>query len=226
MMGRSHALTGIAAGIGATYAITLSVPAAIAGTAVCTGAALLPDIDHPNSTVSHTFGPVTQAFCWIMNHLTGGHRRGTHSIAGIAALGAIAEFGVLYRHAARPALYVPAQIALCVIIILTFAGAIRLLKIPGWIDDFAPVPIVIALVCLTDVPLEIIPPALMLGAAIHILGDVVTRQGCPIFWPLDQKNYRLNLFTTNGKVERLIVVPLVIITIVAELVWKVFAATH
>lgn len=214
MMGRTHALTGIAAGVGATYVVTLSVPAAIVGTVFCAGAALVPDIDHQESTITKTFGPVTGLLSWLVRKISGGHRYGTHSVLGILICGALARYGVMYRHT------VPGQAVLIVIMCLGFAGVIRLLRIPGWFDDLAPIPVVIAIVRFTDISLAIIPPALMLGCAIHVLGDVVTKGGCPLWWPFSKVRVKLALFKTNGITERLIVTPLVLVGIFGGIFWK------
>lgn len=207
MMGRSHALTGVAAGIGATYVTVVPVPAAIVGTVFCAGAALVPDIDHHNSTITKTFGPITAVLSWVVRKISGGHRYGTHSIFGIGTAGAMAQYGVMYRHT------IPGQVVLSVIMILGFAGMIRLFRIPGWFDDVAPIPIVIGIVHFTDLPLGIIPPALVLGCAIHVIGDVVTKSGCPLFWPFSKTRVKLALFKTNGFCEKWIVTPVVILGI-------------
>lgn len=62
MMGRSHALSGGLAGLLLAPALGLdafsdSVPFAV----TCAGYALLPDLDHPSSTVTRSLGPVTRA---------------------------------------------------------------------------------------------------------------------------------------------------------------------
>jgi membrane-bound metal-dependent hydrolase YbcI (DUF457 family) len=214
MMGKTHALTGVAIGVGITYIISMPVMTAITGTLICAGAALLPDIDHNRSTVSSTYGPITKLFSWIVNSLTGGHRRGTHSIVGIGVIWLVAERGVIHRDDPW------GQVTLCIMMILCFAGVIRLLKIPGWLDDVAPIPIVIGLVCLTDLPMEIVPPAILIGCAVHVLGDVVTKSGCPLYWPVSKKNVKLALFVTNGKVERWIVTPLVWAAIMVGIGYK------
>lgn len=216
MMGRSHALTGLAAGIYGAYAANVPVPAGIAGAILCTGAAILPDIDHHRSTVSNMYGPVTRVFSWTINKLTGGHRRGTHSVPGILGLAIVAQAGVVYRHEWY------GQVPISLIMILCLGGAIRLLKIPGWWDDFVPFPIVAGIVFLTDVPLGIVPVAVALGCMIHVAGDMVTKQGCPIMWPLSDKKTALALFKTNGRIERWIVVPLTVALILGELGWIVY----
>ncbi|WP_424563184.1 metal-dependent hydrolase, partial [Trebonia sp.] len=48
----------------------------------------MPDIDHPDSTISREFGFLTQAFAWLVDRLSGGHRHGTHSFVGIAVFSA------------------------------------------------------------------------------------------------------------------------------------------
>lgn len=219
MMGRTHVLTGIAGGIGTTYLVTMSVPSAIAGTILCAGAALVPDLDHKEATITRTFGPITKVLSFLVRKASGGHRVGTHSFLGIALVGAMAQYGVVYRSE------LPAQIVLCTLMCLALGGAIRMLRIPGWLDDVAPIPVVIGLVCFTDVPLEIVPPALMLGCAIHVMGDVVTKGGCPLWWPLSHKRVKLALFKTNGVTERWIVAPALILVIVAGIFWKLLDIT-
>jgi len=217
MMGKTHWLTGLAAGVGGAYLTGIPVWDGILGAALCTGAAILPDIDHPRSTISNMYGPLTRGFCWIMGKLTGGHRRGTHSIAGVGMLGVVAQLGVENRHT------VPGMVALSVIMILCLAGAVRIMKIPGWIDDVLPIPVVLAVVCLTDIRLDTVPVAVMAGCLIHILGDMVTPMGCPIFWPFSGKNVRFNLFKTNGITERYVVTPLMIVIIVGTFAWMFYS---
>lgn len=216
MMGRTHALTGTAAGLGASlYLAHLSLVPTVISTVVCTGSALLPDMDHKNATAANVYGPVTRAASWLVRTVSGGHRHGTHSLAGILILGAILEAGVLYRHTAWGAAI------LCTVLILALASAVRLLKIPGWFDDFAPIPLVIGIVAFTNVSLIIIPYVVMWGCFIHALGDCVTKEGVPWLWPVSSKNFKLALFTTNGFTERYVILPLVTLGIIVEVVWKV-----
>lgn len=216
MMGKAHALTGIAAGLGMTlYAAEFPVSDVVIGTAVCAGAALLPDIDHPNSTISKTFGPLTGGLSWVMNTITGGHRRGTHSLPGIFLMGIGTQAAVMYRETTA------GKVALCLILSLLMSALVRLLHIPGWFDDFIPIPIVAGIVCLTSVPLDIVPVALMAGCLVHVVGDIMTKTSCPIFWPFSKSGVKLALFKTNGPFERYVVVPATVLGIVAEIVWKV-----
>jgi membrane-bound metal-dependent hydrolase YbcI (DUF457 family) len=88
MLGRDHALSGALAfaALGPSLHVTGSHLAA--GVLLTAGAGTLPDIDHPDSTISREFGFLTQAFAWLVDRLSGGHRHGTHSLVGIAVFSA------------------------------------------------------------------------------------------------------------------------------------------
>ncbi len=201
MMGRSHALSaaGVAALAWAAHG-PLGLAEVVIGGATVIGGAMLPDIDHKHSTASNTFGPITQIFCYVANKITGGHRRGTHSIFGALVLGGIAYEGIDLRHG-------PAAALVIIPLILAWASVVRLFKIPGWLDDLAPVPAALALVIMTSVPLWYVPYALIAGCLIHDAGDLITKVKIPIFWPFSRTGYALNLIKTNGTVERWIIVP-------------------
>lgn len=216
MMGKTHALTGTAAGLGASlYLAHLSLVPTVIGTAVCTGAALLPDMDHPRATAANVYGPITRTMSWVVRTITGGHRRGTHSLFGILVLGCLVQGAVMYRYT------LPGKIILSTVMILALASAVRLLQIPGWFDDFAPIPLVIGIVGFTSTSLVIVPWAIVWGCLIHTLGDMVTLEGVPLFWPFSGRNMKLALFKTNGFAERYVILPLVSINIVVEIVWRV-----
>lgn len=208
MMGRSHALTGTLA----YQVVALYQPQPIwqmvLGTAVCTGAALFPDIDHPNSTLTATYGPVTRVLSWLIRKLSGGHRKGTHSLVGIGLLGLAAHACVTYLGT------IGGRIGLTVLLTLALAGVVRLFHIDGYLDDLAPIPVALALVWLQPVSLTFVPVALVIGALAHMVGDMLTKMPVYITWPFSDKGIALDLFTTGKRVERWIVVPLVCLAIV------------
>ncbi|GIE76545.1 membrane protein [Actinoplanes philippinensis] len=109
MLGKSHALSG---GVGWLAGSALAAAAGhappavavVAGAAVSTGMALLPDLDHPESTVARTLGPLTRilagavsigaaslrsASCrhCLTGRGRGGHRGITHTAVGAVVLG-------------------------------------------------------------------------------------------------------------------------------------------
>jgi membrane-bound metal-dependent hydrolase YbcI (DUF457 family) len=92
-MGRSHAVSGGVAFLAPASVLNLSPWTLLLGASVCAGAAVLPDIDHPGSGVSRTFGPVTQTFASVVGKLSGGHRNGTHSYAGAGVFSLLAFTG-------------------------------------------------------------------------------------------------------------------------------------
>ena len=83
MLGRDHALSGalVFAALGPSLHMTGSHLGA--GVLLATGAGVLPDVDHPDSPISREFGFLTEAFAWLVDRLSGGHRHGTHSLVGI-----------------------------------------------------------------------------------------------------------------------------------------------
>lgn len=84
MMGRTHALSGLALFAAGSLLVDLPTGSVLLGGAVCAGAAVLPDIDHPGSGISRTFGPITRSLAWVVGKVSGGHRNGTHSALGAA----------------------------------------------------------------------------------------------------------------------------------------------
>jgi membrane-bound metal-dependent hydrolase YbcI (DUF457 family) len=217
MMGRSHFVSGIVAFETVAGHLHYTPGQAVVGAFVTSCAALLPDIDHPKATVSRTFGPISSGVSRAIAALAGGHRKGTHCLLGIAFLGMVAQACVMYRHA------VLSMLVLSVILILTLAAGVRILRIPGWIDDLAPIPVVLTGVVFTNIDLTSVPIALVIGCLAHVLGDCLTNSGCPIFWPLSDERLKFGLFRTNGKAERLIVFPVLLVVAVGMAMWKIWA---
>ena len=236
VLGRTHALSGAVAGTAAGVAMThlapggtlagaaagLGVapltPAGVAVAAVLTaGAAVLPDIDHPDATIARSFGLVTRAFAWLVEHLSGGHRHGTHSLAGVAVFTAAAYAAVLYRHT------LPGKIALGLLLTLVIAAALRALKIGGHAADLLAVAGA-AGVLWSGFGINSLTWAVAVGAATHLLGDMLTDEGVPLAWPLSRRHVRLLpeplAFTTGTRPERWLVAPLLLVT----LAWLAFLA--
>lgn len=203
MMGPRHALTGVL-GVTTLAAYAQLTPVQLGTFAlVLPGAVLLPDLDHERSTASGTYGPLTRTFSLVLHH-----RRESHSVPGIAVLGVLTEIAVRYRDHPVAAGY------LVVLLVLTWASFIRLFKIKGWLDDLLPIPVALAVV-LGGVDLSALPAAVMTGCFIHVLGDMITKQGCPLFWPFSSTRYKLARFKAGGWWERW---PITVL-IVAAITW-------
>jgi membrane-bound metal-dependent hydrolase YbcI (DUF457 family) len=186
-------------------------------------------MDHEKATASNTYGPVTRLISVVVQKISGGHRNGTHSVLGIGLLGASAQAAVTYQHVPGWGAIV-AKVWLGLLLVLASAGAVRLLKIDGYIDDLLPIPVCAALVAFEPVPLTFVPLALVLGAAVHVVGDMLTNGGCPLLWPYapgkgkraKPKRYALGLFKTNGGVENYLVLPAAIIGTILIIGWRIF----
>ena len=82
MMGKSHALSGSVGWLAGCAALNAAghpprpLPV-VAGAIVSAGFALLPDIDHPGSTVARTLGPLTRTVSRIVSGLSAGFGRAT-----------------------------------------------------------------------------------------------------------------------------------------------------
>lgn len=106
MMGSSHAATGAAAWV----ALAGTVPGTLglvgpfdnaglaAGMVVAAGAALLPDIDHHNGTIAHSLPPISNLAAKLSENLSGGHRKGTHSLFGLGLAGAASVGAAQLQH--------------------------------------------------------------------------------------------------------------------------------
>lgn len=49
--------------------------------------------------------------------------------------------------------------------------------------------------------------AVLVGTTAHVLGDLLTREGCPLLWPVSRSRHRLMTLTTHGLAERLLIGP-------------------
>jgi len=232
VLGVSHALSGAALGL----AVAGFVPQLLgehpdAGTvltftAVCAGAALLPDLDHPSSTATRRFSAASFVACHVVRPLSrvvydltrgrrdtgrGSHRGLTHTVVGAALLGvavnvASARFGT------------PVLVGtLFVCLALAIKGLDAL--VPG------PPSLVIA-AGLTYAIEQAVPggtggtagwlgTAVTIGMVVHSIGDAITESGAPLLWPLQIRKRRWYpvgsprplRFRTGGAVEAWLVAP-------------------
>lgn len=210
VMGPTHAMSGAAAGLAAAAVLPVewggpsSLAETFAWAGVCAGSALLPDLDHPQSTVARSFGFVSQIASEGINTvsaafhgLTGtrrdgtradGHRTLTHTLLFAVGLGVlvsslVATFG-------KPAIIGT--------LFLTLGLAIRGLagdwsKKQGWLA-VSPSAALLSLIAWQTFPADTgsvsLGVAVTLGCVTHCIGDGITREGIPFLAPL---------VTVNGK---------------------------
>ncbi len=257
VMGPTHAVSGAAAwlaGAGATAAILgyRQNPVELAVyTAVCAGSALLPDLDcsgavlknKGGATVARTFGVVSlfvaevvEKFALLVYRLTStrhdekrtnGHRTLTHTWLFNILLG----FGVgaLCEHFGKP--------VVVGILFFTFGLAVRGLmadvaRKSGWILITALAAAAAGLAILTlpaDRGYPLLGLAVGAGGVIHTLGDMITRHGCPVIWPIIWRRQRWWEFgvpdafavKVDGWFERVILLPALVIIGFAATAWMV-----
>lgn len=210
-MGRSHALSGAAVFIAAAPLLDRVTPIGplelAAGAVVTAGASMLPDLDHPGSTIARTFGWPTQLLAAWVAHWSGGHRRGTHSLLFAGGAGLVAALLMV--------LGVPGQVAA---VTLPLGLGVRAL---GWtrggfvnnVGTFAGCAAAAAGFA-SVVDMGCLPAAWALGCVTHLLGDACTPGGVPFLWP-SRRMYRLPAtMRTGGVFETVVVGPVLMIMMV------------
>jgi membrane-bound metal-dependent hydrolase YbcI (DUF457 family) len=232
VLGVSHATSGAVVGLAvAGYAPRLVGVEPTAGSiitfaAVCAGAALLPDLDHPNSMATRHFSVAS----WLASRLVrplsallyeltrgrrdtgkGTHRGITHTVVGAGALGV----GINLASATWGTPVLVATLFVCLALAIKGLDAL----VPG------PPSLVIA-AGLTYGVQEWVPggtagtagwlgTAVIIGMVVHSVGDAVTESGAPLLWPLPIRQRRWYpvgsprplRFRTGGTVEAWIVAP-------------------
>ncbi|MDH2424274.1 metal-dependent hydrolase [Sphaerisporangium sp. TRM90804] len=204
---------GFAADVAPMVAGVLTPAELIAGTLVCAGAAMLPDLDHPHATIAQTFGPATWVLSKAVNWASGGHRHATHSLFFAVAAG----FGA---HLLADRLPVGRD----VVVVLMIGLALRALGIgvPGkaMTSGFINIGITAgAFIVLYSQGVQYLwlGVAIAVGCLAHVIGDCLTERGCPVLWPLRHRwvlPYRIGL-KTGRAVEVKVVGPLLSIVVVA-----------
>lgn len=216
MLARDHALSGAVVFTAAAPLLHVTGPALLAGAVFTAGAGTLPDIDEPGSAVSRTFGFLTGAFAWLVHKVSGGHRKGTHSLIGIAAFTAAAWAAV--RADVHPA----GQVLLGVLLGLVLATGLRALRIGGHHGDALGLAGAAAAIY-WHAGLSLVPWCIALGAAAHIAGDELTHGGCPLAWPLSRHPCHLlpkPLRITTGKFTEHWIVSGLLTVALAVLLWR------
>lgn len=201
MTGKTHALSG-----GTAFsAVCVLAPmvgvhprwgAVAAGLLASAGAALLCDLDHPDATAAHTFGPVTKALTRFVHRVSGGHRHATHSLLFAALIPLLTWLGDALggRGFEIAALFV----------LYTFAA--RALRIaPGASSSFGIVAAVVTWFALPD--LSWLPWSVAAGILAHLGGDCLTREGCPLLWPR-RRHYMIPVIQRTGnRLETMLFAP-------------------
>ena len=216
MLARAHALSGALVFTAVAPVLHVSGPALLAGAVFTAGAATVPDIDEHGSTISRTLGFFTETVSWIVHKVSGGHRKGTHSILGVAVFTLAAWVAV--NHARG----LTGKIILGVILSLILAAGVRALRIGGHHGDVIGVAGAAAAIY-WHAGLSFVPLCIALGAASHIAGDELTHDGCPLAWPFSRHQYHLlphRLQITTGRFAEHWIVSTLLLAGLCYLLWR------
>lgn len=221
MLGHSHSTSGaLAWGAAAAAAPVawwadllghqkLTVPDILLGTFATAGAALLPDLDHPEGTIAHFLGPISHAFCKFVAFISGGHRHATHSFFFVALVTVGTWEGAHYW--GRPFVLAMMYVLLCLAVRALHLcppgkgiqswGVVQIIAISGTFATYQYLPKNPAW----------LPAAVGLGTLVHLAGDCLTKEGCPLFWPIKQRLEIPIISHTGNKLETGVLTPLMAI---------------
>lgn len=231
VLGYTHALTGattwlvVAPPLAEAMSRSLTPVELGAGTLACAGAALVPDLDHPQATVSRTFGPVSQSVARFTQLVSGGHRHATHSflfagMAGVAAwLMAVAgewwAWGLMFVLAAfaiRALGLLPRRWSgngKSIFVMLEAALVTGLLHYGGVADWWWLGP-AMTVGCLAHIGPLAIPPA----------ADFCTPERVPLFWPIKKRLGFPLIAHTGNWAETKIIAPATTLLLLALIYWR------
>ncbi|MCL9761076.1 metal-dependent hydrolase [Frankia sp. AiPa1] len=212
-MGRTHALSGAVLWLAVapllareqwwgSHALSLSTGQVMAATVVAAGAGLLPDIDHPSGRIAGTLGPVTRLLCRWVGRASGGHRHATHSLVFAAAMGlAMSALAAHFRYGWWAALFILVGFGLRGLG-LDFEGH------EFWSGLKDCVTAAAAVWAMHGLDMSFAGYPVVAGCLAHLLGDCITPRGCLLLWPIPWRMETVLVPRTDGRVERMVVVPL------------------
>ncbi len=216
MLARDHALSGALVFTAASPLLHVTGTALLAGAVFTAGAATAPDIDEHGSTISRTLGFFTELVSWIVDKISGGHRKGTHSILGLIVFTGAAWLAG--AHASGLA----GKIILGVILGVILSAGVRALQIGGHHGDVIGLSGAAAAIY-WQAGLTLVPLCIALGVAAHIAGDELTHDGCPLAWPLSGQEFHLlprRLQITTGRFAETWIVSTLLLAALGYLLWR------
>lgn len=256
VMGPTHATSGAVAWLAGAGAVTTvlgyeQAPAELAVyTAVCAGAALLPDLDvsgqvfrrRGGATAARVFGVLSLLLAEAVEKLSlgiylisrtkrdprrrNGHRTFTHTLAFAVLLGVAVS--LLVGRFGRP--------VVLGVLFFTLALAIRgmmgeWVREKGWLVTTS-LSLAVTVVAFQGLPVDAYPllgVAVGAGCVVHLIGDLITHHGCPLFWPIPLGRRTWRMVTTpklvsiraGGGFEKAVLLPGLTVGACAAMAWQV-----
>jgi membrane-bound metal-dependent hydrolase YbcI (DUF457 family) len=214
MLGKSHAISGAAVWLSGAAVAQLAgwdpnMTAVWVGAGVCAGCALIPDIDHPNSSVTLAAGPITKGISWTLARVgvfvhahtktradtpdLDAHRTITHTLVWALLWGGLTAWG---QQRLGP------WMAAALVFLVTALGtktalpkkhrSFHLRWRQGRWRRRMKVSTPLTVGTLSAAAIYPLTPgqgwwlglAVFTGLLTHCLGDAVTNSGCPLLWPI------------------------------------------
>ena len=208
-MGKSHAALGLVSGLGVAEIVGMRPGVTLAFSALVAGASLLPDLDEPNSTVSHVLEPVSGAVSYVLARVCGGHRKASHSlVAGVVVVGAV-EVCSLVEIAHHVSL-------LGVLMGFVLASLLRVLMGHrlGIMEIVAAFGVGVAIdyfLASTGALWPVV--AIGMGFVLHLAEDWVTTGGVPWLWPWKHRFELALIGHTDSKREHTVAILAVVVSL-------------
>lgn len=208
MLGYSHATSGAVAWLAAAQPIahllgtSLTPQEMAAGTIACAGAALIPDLDHPSATIAYTFGPISYGAAKLTSLLSGGHRNGTHSLLFAGGFGFLCYLVGMSTEWFSSAW--PGMIMMFCLAAFAFRG--MNLVLPRTSRAMKGSVVIAQAAAVTWLMSQFMPEtwwwlglAGALGCITHLVGDTLTPEGVPWFYP-KRTRFSLPIISHTGNV--------------------------
>lgn len=232
MMGRTHATSGVVLALASVPLLNSTIIPFVAAhtplaiqpvtgwgvpvmAVAAAGGAMLPDFDHRHATIAQSLGPATKLVAVGIETVSGGHRNGTHSLLGVAAFTTAAWalahlggwplgiwLGFLFAVALK-AVDIPVARSTWVHTLTCLAGGVGLV----WLSGYVTLPLLATVV------------GVAVGSVAHLLGDMLTKEGCPLLWPVNKTRFHVLSLTTDHFGERVIIGPLLGVVAVAQVAY-------
>ncbi len=201
MIGFSHALSGAALYLSAAPLMHItSYRDLIVGSVVAMGAAVLPDLDHPEARPARWLGPITRRMSRAIADWSGGHRKGTHALVAWVLVTILATIAV--------------RVDIHFTFVLFCSGlGLYALRMSRWLTLLGA--IVLTAWCWKTYESSDwtwLVTAVSTGYIAHLLGDSMTPGGVPWGYPFSRVRLSAHLFSTGGRIELGLITPMLGLT--------------
>ena len=163
---------------------------------IAAGSGVVPDLDHPDARPSKHFGILSKVIAKQLATSSGGHRAGTHTIAFAALLGLLSAAAAHWPEYGK----LPAAVAcgFCASAGLALVGPSLGFRVPAIADVVVAIGTGIYVWFYFDDIRSLLWLLAAGGVIVHILCDIVTKGGVPIFRPFTRRRFCLKIFKVGG----------------------------